>query len=92
VKDAVKEGGNEVLYSVPYYPRSNPIEQFFSQMKHYIKKVSPILFDDIKRVVSSSIEKVKPKNYENYFLHAFRAEWLKKDRKTRKRQIRIYKN
>jgi transposase len=91
VKDAVKEGGNEVLYSVPYYPRSNPIEQFFSQMKHYIKKESPILFDDIKRVVASSIEKVKPKNYENYFLHAFRAEWLKKDRKTRKRPIRIYK-
>lgn len=91
VKDAVKEGGNEVLYSVPYYPRSNPIEQFFSQMKHYIKKESPILFDDIKRVVASSIEKVKPKNYENYFLHAFRAEWLKKDRKTRKHPIRIYK-
>ena len=91
VKDAVKEGGNEVLYSVPYYPRSNPIEQFFSQMKHYIKKESPILFDDIKRVVVSSIEKVKPKNYENYFLHAFRAEWLKKTRRQKMKPTKEYK-
>jgi len=91
VKNAVKEGGNELLYSVPYYPRSNPIEQFFSQMKHYIKKESPIKFDDIKKVVSSSIQKVKPKNYENYYLHAFRAEWLRKTRRQKLKNTKVYK-
>ena len=28
---------NQFIYTIPYYPRSNPIENFFSQLKHYIK-------------------------------------------------------
>ena len=59
VKDAVKEGKNTLLYTVAYYHRSNPIEQYFSQLKHYIKKESPIVFDHIKRLVQSSIQKAE---------------------------------
>lgn len=88
VKKAVEESGNKILYSVAYYPRSNPIEQYFNQVKHYIKKESPISFEDIKKTLSHSIKQVKEKNY----IHSFNAEWLKKNRKTRKRSSKLYKN
>jgi transposase len=84
VKKAVEESGNKIFYSVAYYPRFNPIEQYFNQVKHYIKKESPISFADSKTTLEKSISQVKEKNYKNYFIRAFNAEWLKKNRKTRK--------
>ena len=92
VKKAVADSKNTIQYTVPYYPRSNPIEQYFSQMKHYLKKESPISFTDIKKVVEKSIAKIKEQNYNNYFLHAFRSETLLKTRKTRRRTPKVYKN
>ena len=92
VKKAVAESKNTIQYTVPYYPRSNPIEQYFSQMKHYLKKESPVSFADIKKVVGKSIAKVKEQNYNNYFLHAFRSETLLKTRKTRRRTPKVYKS
>ena len=92
VKKAIADSKNTIQYTVPYYPRSNPIEQYFSQMKHYLKKESPVSFADIKKVVEKSIAKVKEQNYNNYFLHAFRSETLLKTRKTRRRTPKVYKN
>ena len=92
VKKAVAESNNTIQYTVPYYPRSNPIEQYFSQVKHYVKKESPISFVDIKRVVEKSMNKVSEENYNNYFLHAFRSDWLMKIRKTRRRPQKVYKS
>jgi transposase len=92
VKDAVQRGGNEILYSVTYYPRSNPIEQYFSQVKHYIKKKSPIEFEDIKNVLQESRRKVKPNNYKKYYLHAFRGEWLRRTRRRRHSIKKKYKD
>ena len=92
VKKAVEESGNKILYSVAYYPRSNPIEQYFNQVKHYIKKESPISFEDIEKTLAHSIKQVKEKHYQNYFIHAFNVEWLKKDRKTRRQPPKLYKN
>jgi len=82
---------NTIQYTVPYYPRTNPIEQYFSQMKHYLKKESPVSFADIKKVVEKSIAKVKEQNYNNYFLHVFRSETLLKTIKTRRRTPKVYK-
>jgi len=52
-----------------------PIEQYFNQVKHYIKKESPISFEDIKKTLAHSIKQVKEKHYQNYFIHAFNVEW-----------------
>ena len=35
--EVIEESKNELLYSVPYHPETNAIEEFFSQLKHYIK-------------------------------------------------------
>lgn len=91
IRNAVKEGGNTILYSVAYYPCSNPIEQYFSQLKHYIKKDLPIKFEDIKQVIVRSIERIKRTHYNNYFLHAFRADWLRKTQKAKLKEPKLYK-
>ena len=52
-----EESGNYLLYTVSYHPRLNSIEQFFNQMKHYIKLDKPTTFTGLDRSVKSSIEK-----------------------------------
>lgn len=77
VKQEIQKN-NQFIYTIPYYPRSNPIENFFSQLKHYIKKESPILYSDINKVIEKSLKNIKEKNYRNYFLYAFDKDSVKK--------------
>lgn len=37
VKDAIHKSNNKLLYSVPYRPKTNANESWFSQFKHYFK-------------------------------------------------------
>lgn len=37
VKDTITESENNYLFSVPYTPKTNPIENYFNQIKHYLK-------------------------------------------------------
>lgn len=90
VKNEIQER-NKFLYTIPYYPRSNPIENFFSQLKHYIKKESPISYSDMNKVIEKSLTKIKENNYKNYFLYAFDKEKIyksfQKSRLSRTRKI-----
>ena len=38
-----------ILSSVAYHPKTNPIEEFFSQLKHYIRKKSPQNYNEIRK-------------------------------------------
>jgi transposase len=60
-------------YSVPYHPETNAIEEFFSQLKHYIKKESPNTYEDIERVIKDIIRtKIKREHLTNYLKHSFK--------------------
>ncbi len=37
VLESIKNSGNDYLLNIPYHPQTNPIESFFSELKHYIK-------------------------------------------------------
>ena len=92
VKKEIQEKNN-FIYTIPYYPRSNPIENFFSQLKHYIKKESPISYSDMNKVIERALTKIKEKNYRNYFLYAFDKDVVKKKYlkdSTLKRKRKIY--
>lgn len=41
VKEVMKASGNDYMYTIPYHQKTNPIEEFFSQLKHYVMKESP---------------------------------------------------
>jgi len=94
VKQEIQKN-NQFIYTIPYYPRSNPIENFFSQLKHYIKKESPILYSDINKVIEKSLKNIKEKNYRNYFLYAFDKDSVKNryvKNSTLKKKPKIYKD
>jgi transposase len=95
-KQIIKESGNYLVYTCPYHPRLNSIEQFFNQMKHYIKLDKPKTFIALDGSVKSSIDKIKPSNYENYFIYAYNKDYYKNKlnnkKYTRRRTLKIYKN
>ena len=96
VKDAITNSGNKYLFTVPYTPKTNPIENYFNQIKHYLKLNKKILkFNDLAKEVKKAIKNVKKENYKNYFLYAYKKKELRKyDRKksTSRRKPKTYKD
>lgn len=73
IKEHIAKTENTLLYSVPYHPETNAIEEFFSQLKHYIKKESPNTYEDIDKVIKSILkDKITPKHLENYIKHSYK--------------------
>jgi transposase len=95
-KQIIKESGNYLVYTCPYHPRLNSIEQFFNQMKHYIKLDKPNTFTTLDGSVKTSIDKIKEENYENYFIYAYNKDYYKNKlnnkKYTKRRTLKIYKN
>lgn len=56
----------ELVYTLPYSPQLNPIEECFSQMKHYIRMQENVSFNSIEE----SISKIKKEHIINYYNHA----------------------
>jgi len=79
VKDAIIKSGNKYLYSIPYNPSTNAtIEQYFNQIKHYLKLNKKVLkYDELKDEVKKAIKNVKKENYQNYFNSAYNKEIYK---------------
>jgi len=73
IRETIEKSGNSLLYTVPYHPETNAIEEFFSQLKHYIKRQSPQSFNEIYKTINIIIStKIKSKHLENYIKHAFK--------------------
>ena len=73
IKEKIEENLNHLLYSVPYHPETNAIEEFFSQLKHYIKKESPNTYEDIHKVITNIInKKITKKHLSNYLKHSYK--------------------
>ena len=56
-KKKLKNSGNFLLYTCPYHPRLNCIEQWFNQLKHYIKLDKPKNLIKLKESLNNSIKK-----------------------------------
>jgi len=73
IRETIEKSDNYLLFTVPYNPQTNAIEEFFSQLKHYIKKQSPQSFNEIYKIITNIINtKIKSKHLENYIKHSFR--------------------
>jgi hypothetical protein len=79
VKDAIINSGNKYLFSIPYTPKTNsPIENYFNQIKHYLKLNKKVLkYDELNNEIKNAINNVKKENYINYFNYAYKKENLK---------------
>ena len=94
VRRTINESRNELLYAIPYTPKTNAIENWFSQLKHYLKKDGVLTYRDLQRSVRSAIKRIRPEHYLNYFRFAYRkAELRTYDKKlsTKRRSPKLYK-
>ena len=95
VKKAILKSGNQFLFSVPYTSKTNAIEMFFNQIKHYLKLNKKVLkFNELKIEVEQSIKKVKTQNYFNYFKYAYQKDKYQNyeiKKSTLRRRPKIYK-
>lgn len=95
IKNAINKSGNHYLFCVPYTPKSDAIEQYFNQIKTYLKKNRNVKdYKELENNVNTAIAKVKPENYKNYFEYAYNMkegmEFTKKQ-STRRRKLKKYK-
>ena len=73
IQDNIENDSNKLLYLFPYHPENNSIEEFFSQLKHYIKKESPNTYEDIYNVISNILEKkITKEHLTNYLKHSYK--------------------
>tara|TARA_B110000908_G_C10226627_1_gene438292 strand:+ start:981 stop:1496 length:516 start_codon:yes stop_codon:yes gene_type:complete len=95
VKKAITDTKNTLLYSVPYRPKTNAIESFFSQLKHHFDfENKNVTFTNLKIALKKSIRKIKKEHYLNYMKYAYRTYQFKTilNQSTRKRKLKNYKN
>ena len=92
----IKDSGNFLLYTCPYHPRLNAIEQFFSQMKHYLKLYKSKNYEELKLNIRNSIENIKKEHFKNYFIYAYNKDFYKNKKISKKsnkhRKLKIYKD
>ena len=73
IRETIENSKNELLYSVPYHPETNSIEEFFSQLKHYIKKESPNTYEEIDKTIKEILaNKITKEHLTNYLKHSFK--------------------
>jgi hypothetical protein len=96
VKQAIINSGNKYIFTIPYTPKTNCIENWFNQIKHYLKLNKKVLkFNELVGEVKNAIKQVKKENYKNYFENAYKKDlykdYIKKD-STLKSKLKKYKN
>lgn len=94
VKKAIKESYNSLLYSVPYRPKTNAIESFFSQLKHHFDfRNQSVTFINLKKTLIKAMKMINKKHFSNYMNYAYRLSKLNiaKLESTRKRKLKSYK-
>lgn len=73
IRETIENSKNDLLYSVPYHPETNSIEEFFSQLKHYIKKESPNTYEEIDKVIKDILaNKITKEHLTNYLKHSYK--------------------
>jgi transposase len=73
IRETIENSKNDLLYSVPYHPETNSIEEFFSQLKHYIKKESPNTYEEIDKVIKYILaNKITKEHLTNYLKHSYK--------------------
>jgi transposase len=77
----IKGSKNKVIFSLPYNPNLNPIENLFSQLKNHVRNESPTDYDTLKKEIKEIIKnKISSTHIKNYFKYLFLQanEYIKK--------------
>jgi len=81
IKKNINDNGNQLHYSIPYKPKTNAIETWFSQFKHHLiqKQGKGVTFRHLKNTIKTVIASIDSKSYTNIMKYAYKN---KDNRKT----------
>jgi len=68
----IEKTGKKLQYSVRYRPRTNAIENYFNQLKHYFGyEIDKLTYIGLKKAVIKAMKKIKKINYLNYMKYSY---------------------
>jgi len=63
----IRAVGADVLNLSPYSPDFNPIEQWWSQLKAFLRHFSPTTTKKVDTLIATALDLVNPKHLQNWF-------------------------
>lgn len=70
VRRAIRAAGARLLFLPKYSPDLNPIEQFFSKLKHWLRKAAKRSVDAVSSAIGQILKITSPTECSNYFANA----------------------
>ena len=70
IRDAIRAAGARLWFLPKYSPDLNPIEQAFSQIKHWMRQAQKRSIDDVWQHIGYLTDTVRPDQCKNYFENA----------------------
>jgi transposase len=70
VRHAIRAAGARLLYLPKYSPDLNPIEQFFSKLKHWLRKAAKRTAETVCHAIGEVLDHTAPDECSNYFANA----------------------
>ena len=67
VETAIRGAGAEVMFLPPYSPDLNPVEQMWSKVKAYLRKVKARTLDALIEAIGQALASVTAANVEGWF-------------------------
>ena len=61
--------GARVLYMSPYSPEFNPIENWWSQLKAFLRQFSPTTSRMVDILIATAMDLINPVHLRNWFAH-----------------------
>lgn len=70
VREAIEGRGAQVIYLPPYSPDFSPIEQVFSKLKAWLRKVGKRTVAEVCDAIGEALDLFSPNECLNYFLNS----------------------
>jgi len=70
VRLAIRKAGARLIFLPKYSPDLNPIEQFFSKLKHHLREAQARTRDAVSDAIATALATVSAAGCSNYFGHA----------------------
>jgi len=76
VREAIEAVGATLLYLPPYSPDLDPIEQVFSKLKSWLRRVAKRIIATLWDAIGDALSLFSPQECSNYFLNSVYAQTL----------------
>lgn len=73
IKSWAVYSGIEIVFNIPYYPKANPIELFFAELKTRSKIINTKNHQQLAEEIVKVIDKIPQCNYQSYFRKAYKS-------------------